>query len=60
VLNNPWEASVSAIVVPAQGDSDEWITLTAPVSEAKGEHALWLKFSGDGANLVDVDWLQFR
>ncbi len=60
VLNNPWEASVSAIDVPANGNSDEWITLTAPVSDVKGEHALWLKFSGEGENLVDVDWLQFH
>jgi hypothetical protein len=63
VLNNPWEASVSSIQVPATSNSEDWITLTAPVSKLTGERALWLKFSGDDElkekNLFEVDWLQF-
>jgi len=62
VLNNPWEASISTLEVPAIGNTDQWITLTAPVSDVSGEHALWLKFSGEAEDedLFEVDWLQFR
>lgn len=58
-LDRPWKASICTIEVPGSSNSDEWITVSAKVSEVSGIRELWLKFSGKEENLVDVDWLQF-
>ncbi len=60
VLDRPWKPSVCTVEVPASNQSEEWIILKAPVSNATGVRELWLKFSGEGENLFDVDWLQFH
>ena len=59
ILDRPWKPSVCTIEVPASTSGD-WITLKATVSSASGVHELWLKFSGEGEEFFDVDWLQFH
>jgi len=59
-LDRPWKPSVCTIDVPARNQSEEWIILKAPVSNTSGVRELWLKFSGEGEDLFDVDWLQFH
>ncbi|WP_366087007.1 hypothetical protein [Mucilaginibacter sp.] len=32
---------------------------TAKVNAAKGVHAVWLSFTGEGDDLLKVDWFKF-
>jgi len=43
----PWRASIATINIEADGNRDEWVTLTADVSDISGTHALWIIFYGD-------------
>lgn len=60
VLDRPWKGPIATINVPATENPGEWITLNAPVKNAEGIRELWLKFSGEGEDLVDLDWLVFE
>jgi len=60
VLDYPWSRPLAGIEVPAKDGNKEWITLEAPTSNAKGVHALWLRFSGKGEDLFGLDWLKFH
>ena len=59
VLDNSWGASIGSVDVPGNGDGKTWISLSTKVSDVKDVHALWLRFSGEGDVLFDVDWFQF-
>ncbi len=39
---------------------DKWETQFCTVTGAKGVHDLYLKFSGAGAPLMNVDWWKFQ
>lgn len=60
VLDWPWKASICTVEVPGSDQSKDWINLKAPLSNASGVRELWLRFSGDGKDLFNVDWLQFQ
>ena len=42
------------------GNGDDWHTISADVKNVAGEHALWMKFFGEGDNLFSIDWFQFE
>lgn len=60
VSGNPWDPLLGWIEVPASGPGDGWLTLTTPLREETGEKALWLRFKGQGADFLRVDWLYFE
>jgi len=58
-LDQMWSAAIGTIDVPGGGDGKMWTTITAPVRNPSGVHALWLRFSGEGSDLLRIDSLQF-
>lgn len=58
-VDQPWSATLGHVKFEAAEGEDEWLTLTAPVRNLGGTHALWLRFYGQTDNLCEVDWLQF-
>ena len=58
-LDQMWSAPVATIEVPGGGDGTAWTELTAAVKEARGVHALWLRFRGRGEDLFRVDAFRF-
>jgi len=59
-LNSTWGPSIASVDVPGNGDGETWINLSAKVSDVKGVHALWLRFSGEGDELFEVDDFLFK
>ncbi len=45
--------------VKPTGNWQNWVTLKRPISANHGEHKLYLKFSGSGKALFNVEWLEF-
>jgi arabinoxylan arabinofuranohydrolase len=58
-LDNRWGPSIGTLDIPGNGDGKTWITVSGKISQVKGVHAIWLRFSGTGENLFNVDWFQF-
>jgi hypothetical protein len=58
--DSPWGAVIGSITVPANGDGKTWKNLSCDVQGAKGVHAVWLNFEGEGEELFKVDWFQFE
>jgi len=58
-LNSTWGPLIASVDVPGNGDGKTWISLSAKISDVKGVHALWLRFSGEGDELFEVDGFQF-
>ena len=58
-LDNQWGPSIGTVDVPGNGDGKTWITAKGKISQVKGVHAIWLRFSGTGEDLFNVDWFQF-
>lgn len=48
-LDYQWDSSIGSVDIPAK-QSDEWITVKAPIKLTKGVHALWLGFSDYSPN----------
>lgn len=60
-LDNIWCPSIGEVVVPGNGDGKIWTEVTVPLkARPKGIHALVLRFSGEGSNCFQVDWLKFK
>jgi hypothetical protein len=45
--------------VPGTGGWQTWTTVTCPVSGASGTHDLYLRFTGGGGSLFNVNWWLF-
>jgi hypothetical protein len=45
--------------VPGTGGWQTWTTVTCPVTGATGTHDLYLRFTGGGGNLFNMNWWQF-
>jgi len=60
VLDKPWNAAFGSVAVAAAEGEEEWVTITAPVGEAAGTRALWLRFHGEGEELFSLDRFWFR
>jgi arabinoxylan arabinofuranohydrolase len=58
-LDNRWGPSIGTLEIPGNGDGKTWRTVKAKISQVKGVHAIWLRFSGTGEDLFNVDWFQF-
>jgi hypothetical protein len=50
---------VGTCTVPGTGGWQTWTTVTCPVSGATGTHDLYLRFTGGGGSLFNVNWWQF-
>jgi hypothetical protein len=59
VLDHPWNRAIASVEVEGAEEESDWQRITAPVQEAQGAHALWLKFHGEGEDLFSLDWLIF-
>lgn len=46
--------------VPGTGGWQTWTTVTCPVNGATGTHDLYLRFTGGGGNLFNLNWWQFN
>jgi arabinoxylan arabinofuranohydrolase len=58
--DTPWGKSIGSITVPANNTQTGPINLSCKISDIKGVHAIWLRFSGQGDDLFKVDWFQFK
>jgi arabinoxylan arabinofuranohydrolase len=58
-LDNRWGPSIGTVDIPGHGDGKTWITVKGKISQVKGVHAIWLRFSGTGEDLFNVDWFKF-
>jgi hypothetical protein len=58
-LDSSWSGNVATLEVPA-GDGRSWTMLTAAVTGARGVHAVWLRFHGQGEDVARLDWFQFE
>ena len=54
-----WGPSIGSIDVPGNGDGHTWINISAKIKRPIGIHALWLRFSGKGDDLFNIDFFQF-
>jgi arabinoxylan arabinofuranohydrolase len=52
-------ALVGTCTVPGTGGWQTWTTATCPVSGAGGTQDLYLRFTGGGGSLFNVNWWQF-
>jgi hypothetical protein len=60
VLDRSWGAAVGVLEVPGGGDGRAFGTRSAKVEIPRGVHAVWLRFSGEGADLARLDWFAFE
>ncbi|MFI5894487.1 family 43 glycosylhydrolase [Actinoplanes sp. NPDC051513] len=58
-LGSPTGAVVGTCTVPGTGGWQTWTTVTCPVSGATGTQDLYLRFTGGGGSLFNVNWWQF-
>ena len=58
-LDQMWASPIATVDVPGGGDGRTWVELTGPVKAARGVHALWLGFHGEGEDLFKVDSFRF-
>jgi len=59
-IDTPWGESIGIIEVPGNGDGKIQKTLSCKIMGASGVHAIWLRFSGKGDDVFNVDWFQFK
>jgi len=52
--------AIGTLKVKSTGALDKWETQNCKISGAKGVHDLYLKFFGNGAPLMNVDWWRFE
>ena len=58
-LGSPSGTVVGTCAVPGTGGWQTWTTVTCPVSGATGTQDLYLRFTGGGGSLFNVNWWQF-
>lgn len=56
----PWHQHIATLEVPEGNGDEEWITLSAPVDQITGIHALWVSFYGGEGEMFGVDWIRFE
>jgi hypothetical protein len=59
-LDQPWQRSIGSVTVPPGGEAPEWITLDGSLTPVSGVHALWIRFYGEGEDLLELDWISFK
>jgi arabinoxylan arabinofuranohydrolase len=58
-LDSSWGPSIGTIEVPA-GDGRTWRSVSGRVNAPGGIHALWLRFSGEGEDVLRLDSFAFE
>lgn len=59
-LDGPTGTVVGSCNVPVTGGWQTWTSVSCPVNGATGTHDLYLKFTGGGGYLFNVNWWQFN
>ena len=59
VMDQTWHSPFATIDIPGTLNPNEWVSVQANVKPTPGIHGLWLKFSGDGDTMIDIDWFRF-
>jgi hypothetical protein len=59
-LDNVWGTSVGLLQIPGGGDGKNFCVFTTDIKLTKGIHALYLDFSVDESDLLNIDWLEFK
>lgn len=52
--------AIGTLKVKSTGSLDKWETQSCKITGARGVHDLYLKFFGNGAPLMNVDWWKFE
>jgi len=52
--------AIGTLKVKSTGALDKWETQSCRISGARGVHDLYLKFFGNGAPLMNIDWWKFE
>jgi endo-1,4-beta-xylanase len=50
---------IGSCTVPVTGGWQSWTTVSCPVSGAAGQHDLYVKFTGGGGYLFNINWWRF-
>ena len=58
-LGSPSGTVVGTCAVPGTGGWQTWTSVTCPVRDATGTQDLYLRFTGGGGSLFNVNWWQF-
>lgn len=59
-LGNEKGKLIGSLEIKPTGSLDAWQTFTCDVEKVKGEHDLYFKFTGQGANMFNFNWWQFK
>lgn len=59
-LDSETGPQIGALKVKATGGLDKWETQSCKITGARGVHDLYLKFFGDGAPVLNLDWWKFE
>ncbi len=59
-LDSPTGPIIGTVTVPSTGGWQDYTKVTTSITGAKGEHDLFLRFSGGEGYLFNVDWWQFE
>ncbi|WP_142785510.1 family 43 glycosylhydrolase [Changchengzhania lutea] len=55
--DKPWHKKLATLMLEPNKD---WHTITVPVKNETGIHALWFEASGAEGELFEIDWFQFN
>jgi len=58
-LDSSFGPSIGRVNIADNGDGKTLQTLRAPITKVNGKHALWLRFWGDGDDLLKIDSFRF-
>lgn len=59
-LNGENGKRIGSCAIKPTGSLGAWQTFTCDVEQVKGEHDLYFKFTGQGANMFNFNWWQFK
>lgn len=59
VLDAFWNTAIGTLEIPGN-ESGGWENFTCKIKSTKGIHALWLRFKGDGENILRLDHFIFK
>ncbi len=58
-LEQPWHRKLASIDIEPNVEN-AWTTMTLPLESTQGIHQLWLMFSGENDEILDIDWFRFK
>ena len=50
---------IGTLDITTTGDGQQWITKSCTISNAKGVHDLYFRFTGEAKDLFNFDWWRF-